>query len=170
MLLLNDQWKYMRSSHNCFVNWGNPQSASTLLVCSMEMNPLSAIWLASEKLFCPYKTLCCICAAVSAAHMQVAHMQVAHMCCIWGHACSTWAGRHKLVLCAPRFLHMCSTHLLVSGYVSLECSALEFGQKMRAACAQHFCKGTLPAVIGKGTEDFRLLVKMRNAKCRVHLP
>jgi len=53
------------------------------------------------KSFCPYypyKTLCCICAAVSAARMQVAHT-----CCIWVHACSTWAGRHKLVLRAPRF-------------------------------------------------------------------
>jgi len=51
----------------------------------------------------PYKNLwlqyaCCVCAAVRAAHMQVAHM-----CCIWAHACSLWAGRHKLVLCAPRF-------------------------------------------------------------------
>ena len=28
------------------------------------------------------------------------------------------------------FLHMCSTHLLVCEYVSLECSTLKFSQKM----------------------------------------
>ena len=40
------------------------------------------------------------------------------------------------------FLHMCSTHhLLVCGYVSLECSTIEFGQKMWVASVQHFCKG-----------------------------
>ena len=39
------------------------------------------------------------------------------------------------------FLH--STHLLACGYVSLECSTLEFDQKMRAECVQHFCEGLL---------------------------
>ena len=45
------------------------------------------------------------------------------------------------------FLHMRSTHLLVCGYVSLECSTLEFGQKMQAACVQHFCKGKHCSII-----------------------
>jgi len=158
----------MRSSHNCFVNWGNPQSASTLLICSMEMNPLSAIWLASEnhsalitltKLYAAYVLLLVL-------HACRLHIRAAYE---YMHAAreqegTNWSCVHQ------DFLHMCSTHLLVCGYVSLECSTLEFGQKMRAACVQHFCKGTLPAVIGNGMEDFRLLVKMRSAKCRVHLP
>jgi len=54
------------------------------------------------------------------------------------HMCST-----HLLVCGYVSLE-CSTHLLVCGYVSLECSTLEFGQKMRATCVQHCCKGSAP--------------------------
>ena len=60
------------------------------------------------------------------------------MCCIWVHqaACKQegtyWSCVHQ------DFLHMCSTHLLVYGCVSRECSTLEFGQHV---CST-FVRGT----------------------------
>lgn len=76
--------------------------------------------------------------AVLCSNFSATLWQVVHVCGIDIHACSTCVG---LVLCT--FLHMCSTHLFIFGYMSFICNMLEFSCKMWAACfaiLSHLCR------------------------------
>ena len=72
------------------------------------------------------------------ALLLVLHTRL-HICAAYEYMHAAW--EHKLVLHAPRFSAYVQ-HTSACMWICLtRISTLEFGQKMRAACVQHFCKG-----------------------------